>query len=83
LRVTIRVGPSCNLCRICEEYCPVGVFEIVGRSLHVRQELCIYCKGCEVLCPVKAIEVVALDEDLEISRVTALRGSGFSSHIDS
>jgi NAD-dependent dihydropyrimidine dehydrogenase PreA subunit len=73
LKVTIKVGPSCNLCGICEEYCPVGVFEIVGGSLHVRQELCIYCKGCEVLCPAKAIEVVALDEGLEISRVTPLR----------
>ena len=73
MKVVIRVGPSCNLCGLCEEHCPAGVFEVSGGALRVRQELCIYCKGCEALCPAKAIEVVALDEGLEISRATALR----------
>jgi len=73
LKVVIKVGPSCNLCGICEEYCPVGVFEVSDGALHVRQELCIYCKGCEILCPAKAIEVVAIAEGLEISKVTTLR----------
>lgn len=73
MKVVIRVGPSCNRCGICEEHCPARVFEIIGGTLHVRQELCIYCKGCEALCPAKAIEVVALDEGLEISRITALK----------
>ncbi len=73
MKVAIKVGSSCNLCGICEEHCPVGVFKVNGGALQVRQELCIYCKGCEALCPAKAIELVALAEDLDISKVSALR----------
>ena len=73
MKVVIKISPLCNLCGICEEHCPVGVFKVGGGALQVRQELCIYCKGCETLCPAKAIELVALTEDLEVSKVSTLR----------
>ncbi|MEM2307841.1 MAG: 4Fe-4S binding protein [Sulfolobales archaeon] len=66
LKVLIEVSNSCNVCGLCAEYCPTGVFRVVGTHLSVNQGECIYCKGCEVVCPVKAISVRALNDDFLI-----------------
>lgn len=65
-RVVINIGPSCDLCGLCVDVCPTGVFKIEGGKLVVNEELCIYCKGCVALCPRKAISMSMLDEGLKI-----------------
>lgn len=72
LKLTIRVSDDCNLCGLCEQYCPAGVFRVVDARLQVDESRCVYCKGCEILCPLKAIRVEALDEDLVVIRRTSL-----------
>ncbi len=68
MRIAISVSSKCDLCGLCAEYCPTGVFRVSGSRLEVNESACIYCKGCEVLCPVRAISVRALDEGLSIVR---------------
>lgn len=73
MKAVVRVSDACNLCGLCAEYCPTGVFRISGSSLEVNEDACIYCRGCEVLCPTRAVSVRALDEGLSaVSRVKTL-----------
>ena len=55
-----------QICGLCIEYCPTGVFVLEDREIRVYEEKCIYCRSCEVLCPKKAIKTVLLDDDLTI-----------------
>lgn len=57
---------SCNGDRICEEVCPVNVFDIVDTPGHPTSEVksdptreldCIDCLACEINCPTKAIKI--------------------------
>ena len=56
-------GERCNGCGLCEDFCPVNVFEMVvsgGRLLPsaVRAEDCWACDTCVGQCPTGALRVV-------------------------
>jgi len=76
LKVKIEISESCNLCGLCEQLCPTGVFRVAVSRLEVAESKCIYCKGCEIACPKKAINLRALEENLVIMRWKTLMVSG-------
>jgi len=48
----------CKNCRICESFCPKGVFRCDDMGAHVEKpENCIGCRFCEMHCPDLAISV--------------------------
>ena len=51
---------KCMGCGRCEEVCPHGVFEIVGKKAAITdKDLCMECGACTMNCPAAAVSVSA------------------------
>ena len=52
---------KCDGCKICIDFCPVGILEIRGgKSTVMNSDECLFCGTCENECPNGAIKLIGI-----------------------